>query len=239
MKKKLIDAIKAKFVGIDDDTAKRLAERIIKKGEPLTTDEEVDAAANAVTLSDVIKSVSDFSADDATRRYESKYNLKDGKPVEQPAPPAGEPLKAGPPAKLTEDEKPKEGESDAMKAFNDLLKEVKNQMNGLAADIASIKSGKVNDSRKARLDDVIKDLRDTQKKAYGRISYDKMSDDEFESMLNDVRDEVVELLAENKASGAVVTAPLGGIHTKTDTKEASKEELDSLVDKFGLTPPSN
>lgn len=238
MKKKLIDAIKAKFVGIDDDTAKRLAERIIKKGEPLTTDEEVTAAVEAVNLSDVIKSVSDFSADEATRRYESKYNLKDGKPVEDPAatPPATPPAPPAP-AKTGEE---KGEENEAMKEFTKLFKGLSDKMEALGADIASLKSGKVTESRRARLNDVIKDLRDTQKKAYGRISFDKMTDDEFESLLGDIQEEVNDLIAENKASGAVVTAPLGGSHVpKTDGKEASKEEIDGLMDKFGLTPSQN
>ena len=235
MKKKLIDAIKAKFVGIDDDTAKRLAERIIQKGEPLTTDEEVAAAADAVTLSDVIKSVSDFSANDATRRYESKYNLKDGKPVEgnPPAPPA-------PPTPPKTDEKGGEENAD-IKAFREMFESFKNgltqKIEGLEAGIASIKSGKVAENRKQRLDALIKDLRDTQKKAYGRISYEKMTDDEFEALLTDVAEEVNDLIAENKAAGAVVSAPLGGVHApQTEGKEASKDELDALVGKFGLTP---
>ena len=230
MKKKLIDAIKAKFVGIDENTAGRLAERAIKKGDPITSDDEVASAVEAITLSDVLKSVSDFSADDATRKYESKYGLKDGAPVKR------ETETPKPEEKPTEKPKEEVNPLDAIKAsFAEMLKGLNGKIDALGTDIAAIKTGKLTENRKAKIDAVIAPLRDSQKKAYGRISIDKMTDEDFENLLSEIQEEVNDIAAENKAAGSVINAPLGGRHIAPTSKEASKEEMDALVDKFNFS----
>lgn len=233
MKKKLIEAIKAKFVGIDDNTAGRLAERTIRKGDPITTDDEVAASVEAITLTDVLKSVSDFSADDSRRKYEEKYGLKDGVPVKKD--PADEEKDEKKPA----EPKPDAGAdpTEALKAlFAETLKGLTGKIDALGADISAIKTGKLTETRRARIDAIIAPLRESQKKAYSRISVDKMTDDEFEDLLTEVQTEVNDIESENKAAGSVVSAPLGGRHTTPATgKEASKEEMDALVGKFNLT----
>lgn len=234
MKKKLIEAIKAQFVGIDDNTAGRLAERLIRKGDPITTEDEAVAAAKTITLSDVLKSVSDFSADDATRKYEAKYGLKNGVP-EKKDPEDGKETKDEAGGKAGE--KPKQ--EDPMAGVKDLvasmLKDLSGKIETLGTDIAAIKTGKLTESRKAKVDTVIKNLRDSQKKAYTRIPLDKMSDDEFDSFLSEISEEVNEIVAEDKANGSAFTAPLGAVHHQPgDGKEASKEELDNLVSKFNI-----
>ena len=234
MKKKLTEAIKAKFVGIDDNTATRLADRALRKGEPITTDDEVAAAVEAITLSDVLKSVSDFSADDATRKYETKYGLKNGvpekketeeeKPEKKPAEKTEEPAKA--PDPMAE-----------MKAlFEKFSKEMAGKINAINTDIASIRTGKITETRKARIEQAIKGLRDSQKKAYSRIPVDKMSDEEFDNLLTEVAEEVNDIIADNKASGSIVSAPFGVNHHggNPDGKEATKDEIDALVGKFNL-----
>lgn len=233
MKKKLTEAIKAKFVGIDDNTAGRLADRALRKGEPITTDDEVVAAVEAITLSDVLKSVSDFSADDATRKYEQKYGLKNGVPEKVKT--EEEKQEEEPPEKA---KKPKEEPDPVaeMKAlFQKSLKDLYGKMETMSSDIASIRSGKVAETRKAKLEQVIKGLRDSQKRAYYRIPVEKMSEEEFDSLLTDVTEEVNDIIADNKASASVVSAPFGVHHGGApDGKEATKEELDTLVGKFNL-----
>lgn len=237
MKKKLIEAIKAKFVGIDDGTATRLAERTIRKGEPITSDDEVTAAVDAITLSDVLKSVSDFSADDATRKYESRFNLKDGKPISSPDP---EP-KAGAPAPGKAE--PKEGEPTEDKAaenkviamFQGMLKGLTERIDTLGSDISALRQEKVDTQRRTRLEEAIKDLREIQKKAYMRIPLKDLSNEDFETLLTEVKEEVGDIVAENKATGAVVSTPLGVSHAPSaPAKEATSEELNALAEKFNL-----
>ena len=206
MKKKLTEAIKAKFVGIDDNTAIRLADRALKKGEPITTDDEVAAAVEAITLSDVLKSVSDFSSDEATRKYEAKYGLKNGVPekVEVKEETKKEEVKKEEGKKETAPDPLAELKS----LFADSLKDLTGKIEAINSDIASIRTGKISETRKAKLDQITKGLRDSQRKAYARIPLDKMSEDEFDTFITDVTEEVNDIIAENKATGSVVSAPL-------------------------------
>jgi len=236
MKKKLIEAIKAKFVGIDDNTATRLADRALRKGEPITTDDEVTAAVEAITLSDVLKSVSDFSADEATRKYEAKYGLENGTPKKAEKEKEEKPEEK--PAAPKKDEKQDDPLAELKALFASSLKDLSGKIDSINSDIASIRTGKLTENRKAKLDQVIKGLRESQKKAYARTPLDKMTDDEFDSFLSEVSEEVNDIIAENKANGGVVSAPLGVRHHDNgggeSTKEATKEELDNLVSKFNL-----
>jgi len=236
MKKKLIEAIKAKFVGIDDNTAKRLAQRAIDKSEAITNDDEVAAAVEAISLSDVLKSVNDFSADEAVKRYEEKYNLEKGEKKKTPEPepnpePAPQPKPADPP-------KPKEGDQlEAFKAmFAEFQKGFNQKLEAISNDVSAMKTGRISETRKAKLDTILKDLKDYQKKPYGRIQVDKMSDTEFDDFLSEVKEEVNDIVAENRASGGVVTPAIGGgQHLPSGpVKEASDAEIQALVDKFDI-----
>lgn len=245
MKKKLIDAIKAKFVGIDDNTAKRLAERAIAKSENgISTDDEVTVAVEAITLADVLKSVNDFSADEAVKRYEEKYNLEKGEKKSDPNNPDPNKDKDKDKDKDADKDKDKadpDKDKDAMAAMKALFKELSDGLNAkleaVNTELTAIKTGKVSESRKAKLDAIIKDLKDFQKKPYARIELTKMSDDEFEAFLTEVKEEVGDIVAENKASESRVSPLVGGRRqeeNKGNTKEATKEEIDALAGKFGL-----
>ena len=120
--------------------------------------------------------------------------------------------------------------------FTNALKDLTGKIDAINSDIVTIKTGKVAETRRAKVDQVIKGLRDSQKKAYARIPVDKMTDEEFETTLAEIGEEVNDIIAENKANGSVVSAPLGGTHrgNETNGKEATKEELDSLIGKFNL-----
>lgn len=233
MKKKLTEAIKAKFVGIDDNTAIRLADRALKKGEPITTDDEVAAAVEAITLSDVLKSVSDFSSDEATRKYEAKYGLKNGVPEKEEV---KEEKKEKEPAPKEAPAKEEDPLAELKALFANSLKDLTGKIEAINTDIASIRTGKISETRKAKLDQITKGLRESQKKAYARIPLDKMSEDEFDSFLSDVTEEVNDIIAEDKATGSVVTAPLGVRHHDGggSQKEATTAELDTLMGKFNL-----
>ena len=232
MKKKLIEAIKAKFVGIDDNTAERLAKRTIQKGEPITNDDEVQVAVDAISLSDVLKSVTDFSADDAIKKYEEKYGLNKGEKKTDPNNPP-EPPKPEPPKPNDDGNK----EPDVMKAVKELFSafqnEISQKLQTVSNDVAAMKSGRISETRRARLNELLKDLKETQKKPYGRIDVEKMTDEDFDNFLTEVKEEVGEIISENRASSGIITPPFGGRHEPTGpVKEASEAEINALVDKF-------
>lgn len=80
---KILAGLQTKFVGADTATLQRIAS---KKSEGVTDESQVQAIVDTVTLADVMKNYGDRRADDASKTavqtYETKYNIKDGKPVE-------------------------------------------------------------------------------------------------------------------------------------------------------------
>ena len=89
---KILAGLQTKFVGADTATLQRIAS---KKSEGVTDESQVQAIVDTVTLADVMKNYGDRRADDASKTavqtYETKFNIKDGKPVENQQPTVQQP----------------------------------------------------------------------------------------------------------------------------------------------------
>lgn len=87
MKQKLFEALKTKFVGVDAQILDRIA---AKRAEGQTDENQIPTIVEGVSFQDVLTSYGDFRAGDASKsavtNYEKKYNLKEGKTIETPAP---------------------------------------------------------------------------------------------------------------------------------------------------------
>lgn len=82
MKKKLLEALKTKFIGVDEAVLERMA---TKRAEGLTDESKITAIVDGISFQDVLTSYGDYRANEANvssvRNYEEKHGLKDGKPV--------------------------------------------------------------------------------------------------------------------------------------------------------------
>lgn len=85
MYQQILDALKKKFAGVNDKILERMAKKMAKTTK---TEDEVQTAVDGVTFQQIIDSEGDRRANEATdtavRNYETKHNLKDGKPVAKP-----------------------------------------------------------------------------------------------------------------------------------------------------------
>lgn len=89
----ILAALQQKFSGVDTAILSRIAN---KKGEGVTDESKVNSIVEGIGFQDVLNSYGDFRADGAAstavKNYERKYNLKDGKAVDEPKPtPTNEP----------------------------------------------------------------------------------------------------------------------------------------------------
>ena len=79
----ILAGLQTKFPGADTATLQRIAS---SKSAGVTDEGQVQAIVDAVTFMDVMKNYGDRRADDASKTavqtYETKHNIKDGKPVE-------------------------------------------------------------------------------------------------------------------------------------------------------------
>lgn len=186
MKKKILEALKAKFEGVSETILDRIATKLAKT---VSTEDQVATAVEGVTLQQLIESYADSRATEAqqtaVRNYEAKYNLKDGKPEKIDG---GEPNKG----KATETS----GAEDTpawVKALTDRLDR--------------LDASRTAENRKQQLGKVIDRLPENLRKAYERLPLDGYSDEQFSTVLSEITTEVEGIAGETAAKGGVFGKP--------------------------------
>lgn len=238
MKQKILDALTTKFAGVDAKILDRVAAKLAKT---VKTEDEVEPAVEGVTFQEILTSYGDARATEATKTavstYEKKHGLKDGKKVnpdgdddddddaddDDDSDDNDDTKKKDPKAKS----KTKDG--DKMPAWAKALLEGNKK---LTERLDAMDKGKVTASRREKLNKAIEKLTDKQRKPYSRISLDNLTDEEFETMLEEVTSEADEIAADNEAQSASFGAPFD--HKGTTSKKASDAELDSIVDAMNI-----
>lgn len=83
----ILAGLKTKFQGVEDATLQRIAS---KKAEGVTDESKVNSIVEGISFQDVLNSYGDYRADGAQKtaikNYEQKYNIKDGKAIEESKP---------------------------------------------------------------------------------------------------------------------------------------------------------
>ena len=242
MKQKIIDALVTKF-GIDAKMVEGIAEKL---GKTVTTEEEVTTAVEGVTFQQVLESYADKRANEASetarrnaiKKYETQYNLKDGKPIEEPKPaPTPDPNPAPAPAEPSKPTIPPKSNlpeevAQVLKQLTEQNTKLSEQVANLSGKIAGFEAKDLATVRRGKLNAAIAKLTDQQKKPYSRISLDDMSDDDFTSFLEDVTTDVQAMVEDNekqaKALEAASKRPTVGSIPQVNGK-ASKGEIDDVM----------
>jgi hypothetical protein len=85
MKEKLLAALKTKFNGVEEAILDRQADKLAKT---VAQEDQIETALSGVTFATLLQSETDRrtteAVDTAVKKYEKKYNLRDGKPIEEP-----------------------------------------------------------------------------------------------------------------------------------------------------------
>lgn len=199
MKKELLDALKAKFVGVSDAILGRIADKLAKTA---SSDEDVANLVEGVTFQNVLESYGDSRATEAQQsavtNYEKKHGLKDGKRVEEPK--KEEPKK----------EEPKKEEGDDL--ASQIAAAVAAAMKPLNDELAAMKSEKTAISRKERLAGILgkapERVRERYEKDFVRMSF--KDDEDFNSWVDEITPDVEAITNDFASKGGVVTRPKGG-----------------------------
>lgn len=194
MKKELLDALKAKFVGVSDAILSRIADKLAKTA---SSDEDVADLVEGVTFQQVLESYGDSRATEAQQsavtNYEKKHGLKDGKRVEEP-----------------KKEEPKKEEGDDL--ASQIAAAVAAAMKPLNDELAAMKSEKTAVSRKERLAGILgkapEKVRERYEKDFGRMSF--KDDEDFNSWVDEITPDVEAITNDFATKGGVVTRPKGG-----------------------------
>ena len=207
MKKELLAALKAKFEGVNENILSRIADKLAKT---TTKEEDVATAVSGVTIQQIIEGYGDSRATEAqqsaVRNYEEKYGLKDGEKLQEPKP------------KSQEETMPEWAKQ--LVAENKTLSERLGRMNG----------ERITAERKQKLSAVFKKLPENLRKPYERMSIDKLSDEEFTTLVGEITAEVEEIASSVKSKGAVFGRPAA--HQGADnSQELSKEEQEAIASR--------
>lgn len=224
MKEKILSALKAKFVGVNASILDRIAAMLAKTA---TTEEEATTAVEGVSRDfiSVIEAYGDSRATDAQKtavqNYESKYGLKDGEKVTNADPAPGDK-----PAHTTTtnggDDNPPAWAKQLLED-NKKLTERLNKMDG----------ERTTKTRKSIIDEIIKPLSESSRKAYQHIALGSMSEEDFTALQETIKGEVQELVNEQSARGAVFGRPAstGKQNTGKATESEAKEFLKLMGNK--------
>lgn len=224
MKKTILDALKAKFVGVGEAILDRVATKLART---VVTAEQVATAVEGVTIQQVIESYGDSRATEAQQTavhtYETKYGLKDGQKIDG----GGSGQQTTTTTVQTETQPAAGGDIAAQ-----IAAAVSAAVKPLTDEIAALKTGRVTETRRQQLNAVIGKLTDENvRKAYERTPIENLSDEEFTTLLGEVSTEVEGICSAKAAKGAVFGKPAaqsgsnqGGALTKEQEEAIAHRE---------------
>lgn len=222
MLKEILNALKAKFEGVSDAVLNRIATKLAKT---VTTAEQVKSAVDGVTLQQVIDSYADNRATEATqtaiRNYEQKHGLKDGVKIDNP----GDPQEKDP---------NQQSEGGIGEQTPEWAKAILKANEALTERIAKMEGANTTSARKAQITEIVSKLPETLRKPYERIALDKMTDDEFSSLVTSVSSEVDGIAKEISAKGAVFGRP-NAQSGRGNNEELTKEQLAAISHREGVS----
>lgn len=224
MRKKILEALNTKFPGVSDNKLNRIVDNLLKK---IKSEDEIAAAVDEITVESLLDSYGDaranLSRDSIIRDYESKHNLKDGKPVEKggnggeqqatTTTGGGQQQVAG---GATTGNQTGAGEgsqlSPEMQLIMNELRSMKEQNAQLAGSIAKMQAEKIGSTREGILRDLLKkvdeDTRNRYLRDYGFMSFD--TDEKFNSYIDAIKPEIEKIETETVQKQAQVGGTKGG-----------------------------
>lgn len=216
MKQIIIDLLKTKFEGVDESILSRIAET--KAAKSVKTEDDAKTYVEGISLNQLLSSYGDIRSTEAQRsavsNYEKKHGIKDGKKVS-----------------VEDDHNTLDNEdnNDDMPAWAKAMLESNKK---LAEQVAVMTAEKHTAARKQRLDAIINRLPERDRRGYARASFADLSDEDFDTLLDDINNEVEETLKDNQTTGTTFRAPFHQQGGAPQKKEATKAEVDAVMSHF-------
>ena len=209
MKEQILTALKTKYanLGLSDQVLNSVSELLATS---VTEESAIEGAVSGVES--LLKAVQGDN-DRIRTAAAKKQQLKKEEPTPQPQ---GAEQKPEPQQKQ---EQPPEWAASLISTVSTLAKEIN-----------SIKGEKITNTRKGVLDELIKDLPDSLKKAYSRTNFADLSDEDFTTLTSDIKKEVEEVNKQIGIKGGIFKTPLAG--AKKNPTEKSDKEINEVVDKI-------
>lgn len=225
----ILNALQTKFTGVDAKILGRIAKKYAKTATG-TTEADAKTIVDGITFQQVLESHADYRANEAQKtavaNYESKHNLRDGKPIEQPQQQSTQTQSqqeqsqtAQQGGQQTEDKVPAWAQQ--MIADNKALRE----------ELQSYKTERTQNNRLERFREAIKGAPDKVKaryeKDFTRLTF--KDDADFDSYLEEIAPDITAMAALSPRNGASVGAPFGSQGSSAAASELVKARFEAAA----------
>lgn len=225
MKQKILDALKAKFPGVNANVLNRIADKLAKT---VTTDEQVATAVAGVTQEfiEIIESYGDSRATEAQQTavhtYETKYGLKDGQKIDANGGASGG--HSG--GSTTVQQQSAGGANEQVPAWAQALIDSNKKLNDR---LDKMDGERTTATRKQQLSTIIEKLPENLRKAYERTPVDNLTDEQFNTLVGEITTEVNGIVSDVQAKGAVFGKPSVKGGTGNQGGELTKEQQEAIA----------
>ena len=227
----ILAALQTKFTGVDAKILGRIAKKYAKTATG-TTEADAKTIVDGITFQQVLESHADYRATEAQKtavaNYESKHNLRDGKPIEQPQQNQSQ----------TQPQQEQSGQTAGQQAGQQSEEKAPAWAQQIIADnkalrerLQSIESDRTQNSRLERFREAIKGAPDKVKtryeKDFARLTF--KDDADFDGYLEEIAPDIAAMAASDSRKGAAVGAPFGSQGSNTTASELVKARFEAAA----------
>lgn len=234
----ILAALQTKFPGVDAKILGRIAKKHAKTATG-TTEADAKTIVDGITFQQVLESHADYRATEAQKtaiaNYESKHNLRDGKPIEQAQQQqsAQQQTQQGQQSQTTAQQGGQQPEDKAPAWAQQIIADNK----ALREEFQSYKAERTQNSRLERFRKAIEAAPEKVKvryeKDFTRLTF--KDDADFDSYLEEIAPDITAIAAQVSRNGAAVGAPFGSQGSNTAASDLVKTRFEAAA-KADATP---
>ena len=245
---KLLEALRAKFVGLGDDVLGLYANKVKRDG---MTDDEAIASVPDLTWANLFRFYSDFRADQASKtarkNAEKDFNAKlqaenkqkaDLQPLEQTGlQPQQQNQNNVQTQQQNQNNVQTQQQQKAEESVPTWAKALLEQNKQLAERLNAFETAKAVDGRRSEVANIIKDLNPSMRRAYERTPLDNLSEEQFQQLKSEIASEVKQIQDDGRGKSTIFGKPLGGNQdrqTASQTQGANSKEVEDVLSKLSL-----
>lgn len=226
----ILAALQTKFAGVDAKILGRIAKKYAKTATG-TTEADAKTIVDGITFQQVLESHADYRATEAQKtavaNYESKHNLRDGKPVEAQQQQTGQQEQNQGSANTAQ----QGGHQQTEEKVPAWAQQLMNDNKALREELQSYKTERTQNSRLERFREAIKGAPDKVKaryeKDFTRLTF--KDDADFDSYLEEIAPDITAMAALAPRNGAAVGAPFGSQGSNTAASELVKARFEAAA----------
>lgn len=226
----ILAALQTKFSGVDAKILGRIAKKHAKTATG-TTEADAKTIVDGITFQQVLESHADYRATEAQKtavaNYESKHNLRDGKPVEAQLQQAGQQEQNQGGAQTAQ----QGGQHQSEEKVPAWAQQLMNDNKALREELNGYKVERTQNSRLERFRKAIEAAPDKVKtryeKDFARLTF--KDDADFDSYLEEIAPDITAMAEQIQRNGAKVGAPFGSQGPGTTASEIVKARFEAAA----------